>query len=318
MARRKLIITLISIVLVLMIIMAGPRVRIDQSIQPVNLPDNLDKHLIDQESRFTDIVPGTEKKIIWSSAPGVRTEYALVYIHGFSATRQETAPLSELVARKLDANLFYTRFTGHGRTGKGMLDGSVNTWLNDTKEAFEIGKRLGRDVIMLGVSTGATAVAWLAGQAETDALTACILISPNFSPVNKTANILTWPWGRQIAELMIGKERHWEPQNHLHERYWTNRYPTPALLPMMGLVKLVAALNFEKITTPLLVIASPKDQVVSFETTQKTFSAIGSRKKRLVTFEKSQDPSQHVLAGDILSSNTTREVADMIVAFLTE
>ncbi|MDD4273595.1 MAG: hypothetical protein PHG14_07705 [Desulfobacter postgatei] len=38
-----------------------------------------------------------------------------VYIHGFSATRKETAPLSDLVAKTLNANLFYTRLSGHGR-----------------------------------------------------------------------------------------------------------------------------------------------------------------------------------------------------------
>ena len=57
-----------------------------------------------------------------------------------------------------------------------MSEGRVNAWLNGTVEAFEIGTRLGRKVIMLGVSTGGTAVTWLATLPTTPELAACILI----------------------------------------------------------------------------------------------------------------------------------------------
>jgi alpha-beta hydrolase superfamily lysophospholipase len=76
-----------------------------------------------------------------------------------------------------------------------MLDGSVNAWLNDTVEALAIGRRLGGKVIMMGVSTGAAAVIWLATQPDAEALAAVILVSPNFAPANRSANVLLWPWG---------------------------------------------------------------------------------------------------------------------------
>ena len=44
-----------------------------------------------------------------------------------------------------------------------------------------------------------------------------------------------------MAERLIGPERQWLAENADHERYWITRYPTAALLPMMGMVKLVAA-----------------------------------------------------------------------------
>jgi alpha-beta hydrolase superfamily lysophospholipase len=159
---------------------------VDYRIHPVSLPNNLEAYLTEQEQLFDDIIPGTEKKIIWAVEPGVRTDMAVVYVHGFSATRQETAPLADLVANRLKANLFYTRLTGHGRSGEAMLKGSVNAWLNDTVEAFEIGKRLGRKVIMMGTSTGGSAVTWMAAQPGTNALSACILISPNFGPADRS------------------------------------------------------------------------------------------------------------------------------------
>lgn len=76
--------------------------------RPLDLPadGDLDGWLAAREACVGDIVPGTEKKIFRAGQPGARTERSLVYIHGFSATRRETAPQAEVVAEKLGANLF--------------------------------------------------------------------------------------------------------------------------------------------------------------------------------------------------------------------
>jgi esterase/lipase len=280
------------------------------------LPGDLDRYLAAQEGRVADLVPGTQKKIVWAWAPGVQTELALVYVHGFSASRQETAPLAEVVAEKLKANLHYTRLTGHGRSGAAMQAGSVNAWLNDTYAAYAIGRRLGQKVIMMGVSTGGTALTWLATRPDMEGLGACILISPNFAPADWTANILTWPGGLWLAQRIIGKERCWQAENDLHEHYWTTRYPTAALVPMMRLVKGVRDLDLGRISIPVQVIYAPGDRVVSPRAVVKTFAAIGAHRKALVPFTRSEDPSQHVLAGDILSPGTTVEVATIISDFI--
>lgn len=284
--------------------------------QSPRLPQDLDRYLAEQEHRFDDLVPGTQKKIVWAREPGVQTELALVYVHGFSASRQETAPLAEVVAEQLQANLYYTRLTGHGRSGAAMLAGSVNAWLDDTYTAYEIGRRLGRKVVMMGVSTGATALTWLATRPDVEGLRACVLISPNFAPADWTANILTWPGGLWLAERIIGKERCWQAENDLHEHYWTTRYPTAALVPMMRLVKGVRSLDLGRISIPVQVIYAPGDQVVNPRAVVKTFAAIGTPRKALVPFTRSEDPSQHLLAGDVLSPGTTVEVATIISAFI--
>lgn len=300
----------------ILVYMAGPRVSMDETIHPVSLPQDLEIYLANQENRFDDIITGTEKTIIWAGEKGAQTDFSIVYIHGFSATRQETAPLAEIVAKRLGANLFYTRMTGHGRTGAAMLEGSVNRWLNDTVQAFEIGKRIGRKIIMMGVSTGATAVTWLAAQPHLENLAACILMSPNFGPADPKAGILTWPWGEKIAEMFIGKERSWQADNQAQDRYWTNRYPTAALLPMMGLVKLVRKMDLDRIQVPMLVLHSPDDHVVSPKAIEKAFAAMGSPRKTRIPFTLAQDPDQHVLAGDILSPGTTGQIADTVYGFI--
>lgn len=306
----------LGLLLLVIAFLSGPRVMIDTRLGPVILPEDLEKYVTDSESGFDDIVPGAEKKIFWAQKDHAQTPFSVVYLHGFSATRQETAPLSQRVAKRLGANLFCTRFTGHGRTGKAMLAGSVNAWINDTMEALKIGQQIGEKVIVIGASTGATLSTWLAAQPTAENIAAVVLISPNFGPANGMSKILLWPWGGYLAELMIGKQRTWEPENPAHGKYWTHHYPTRALLPMMGSIKLTRSLDLSQIQTPVLVIYSPADQVVDPVRIEKAFKNFGSQRKQLIPYTESQDPHQHVLAGDILSKNSTEKLKMMIVDFI--
>ena len=67
---------------------------------------------------------------------------------------------------------------------------------------------------------------------------------------------------------------------------------------------------------PTLVIYSPKDAVVDPLRIESTFKRIGSGVKKIVSFDKSEDPSSHILAGDIMSKSTTEEVRQIILDFV--
>lgn len=312
----KLIFSGLGLLLFVTAFLSGPRITIDTRLRPCDLPKNLEKYVADCEAVFNDIVPGAEKSIVWAGTNHSQTPFSVIYLHGFSATRQETAPLSQMVARQLGANLFCTRFTGHGRTGEAMLEGSVNAWCNDAVQALKIGRQLGENLVVIGTSTGGTMATWLAAQPMAEDIAALILISPNYGLANGMSEVLLWPWGEQIAELLIGKQRTWEPDNPAHEKYWTHSYPTRALLPMMGLVELARSLNLSKIKTPVLIIYSPRDRVVDPARIKSAFKRFGSDQKQLNPFAGSQDPDQHVLAGDILSPNSTQTLAIMISDFI--
>ena len=83
--------------------------------------DLLDGYLRQSESRVSGIRPGCEKKIAWHNGQRRQRELAIVYIHGFSASRMETWPLCDRLAEAIGANLFYTRLTGHGQDGDAMV-----------------------------------------------------------------------------------------------------------------------------------------------------------------------------------------------------
>jgi|TARA_B100000767_G_scaffold180523_1_gene168498 esterase/lipase len=308
----------VGLALIAIVGLLGPQVDTNISLDDLTLPDNLDLYLSESESRFDDITEGTEKKIIWAGSPGERTALSIVSFHGFSATRQELSPLADTVAKSLNANLFYTRLAGHGRGGPGMVDGSVNRWANDANEALQIGHRLGDKVILIGTSTGSTLATWLALQPTNSELGAMILLSPNFYNADSDMRMLLWPWGKQIADTLIGKVRHWESKNPLHEKYWANDYATSSLLPMMGLVKTVNDSDIEKINIPTLMIYSSKDKTISVPPIRETFARLGSEEKELFEFNDTEDPDYHALAGDLMSPSSTAVLAEKMSRFLKD
>ncbi|MDZ4701039.1 MAG: alpha/beta fold hydrolase [Rhodothermales bacterium] len=312
---KRFIFLLIGFVSALVIIL-GPRPVIDDTIRPLTLPADLDTYLADAESRFPDLIPGAEKTIVWATPEKTRTPVSIVYLHGFSATRQETRPLSDSIAAALGANLFYTRLAGHGRSDDAMGEASINDWLNDAMEAYAIGRRLGERVVVIGTSTGGTLATWLAARSDVDELLALVLISPNFGPKDPTSRLLLWPWGTQLARLVVGPYYTWEPANFGHARFWKTRHPSRALVPMMGLVDLVNGLDFAGIASPLLVVYSPNDQVVNPALIAEAYPRFGSPIKEAVVLDEVGDPSNHVLAGDILSPDETMPMVRRVVAFL--
>ena len=148
----------------------------------------LDDYLRQSESRVSGIRPECEKKIAWHNGQRRQRGLAIVYIHGFSASRMETWPLCDRLAQANEANLFYTRLTGHGQDGHAMVTASIQAWQKDALEAIVIGRRLGKKIILVGTSTGATLGAWLAAQPSVAPLVhSLILLSPNFFPKNPMA-----------------------------------------------------------------------------------------------------------------------------------
>jgi esterase/lipase len=297
---------------------AGPRARLDHQRNTVQLGEDLEAALAQSEAQVPDIIPNTEKKIIWAHPEKTKTALAIVYLHGFSATRQETAPLCEQLAAALGANLFCTRLAGHGLAKDSMAHCTASDWLNDTLEAIQIGARLGEKMIVIGVSTGGTLAAWLATQPEDRDVLAYILISPNFAPKTPISETLTWPWAQQIVPQLFGTEYGWKdkPATPEIDLYWTQHYPTRVLFQMMALVKHVRTARLEQITKPVMFIYSPLDLVVNAKQTERQIARFGSPVKEVMRIEEQVNQRNHVLAGDIMAAGQTASIRDAILTFL--
>ena len=283
------------------------------------LPEDIDTYLADAERQVTaqyELIPDTEKRVTWSAEPGVRTAYAVVNLHGFSATRQETAPLAERVAASLAANLFETRLSGHGHSERPMHAVSAEDWLVDTAEALAIGARLGEKVVVIGTSTGGTLALAMSDHETAAAVSDIVLISPNLQPRDGNASWLTRPAGPLLARFIAGDTRSWQAHNELQARYWSTSYPIEAAVEVMRLVDALNARLPLELHQNLLVLQSPDDQVVSPQATRQAFERISAPRKQLIEIEDAEDPSKHVLAGDILAPESTSRIAATIIDFI--
>ncbi len=320
-SRVRLVAATAALPLAAVVILAGPRARVDSSYEPPDVPHGeveLAGHVAAGESVFDDLVPGTEKRIIWADPERpARTELAVVQLHGFSATHRETAPLTEELARGLGANAFLTRLSGHGRSPEALGRTRAREWLQDAAEAVEIGSRLGERVILLGVSTGATLATWAAAQPEwRDDIAALLMISPNYALNDSRAWMLTAPWGGRLARLVQGDEYGFEPSNELHRRYWTERYPVEVLTELGALIELIDEELLASIGAPTLIFLSPNDRIIDPEAVRDAMGPLGASHKELVSVTEVEDASNHVLAGDILSPGTTASVAARMRLFV--
>ena len=286
----------------------------------MDAPGDLDAYLASREAVFDDIVPGTEKSIIWANKLGEPSDIAIVYIHGFSASAMELQPLPNQVAAALGANLFFTRLTGHGRGSKAMQNASVASWMQDMAEALAIGRRIGRRTIIIATSTGGT----LAAAAALDAVAmrnvaGIVFVAPNFGLQNKASVLLTWPFARHWVPLLVGAMRHSSPRNPLHGRYWTTSYPTVALLPMAALVNQVVAADLASTTVPALFYFSPNDKVVRPEKTVWVAGRWGGPASvETAVLGPNDDPLAHIIAGNIVSPDQNKRAFQNILSWIKQ
>ncbi|MEI5679777.1 MULTISPECIES: alpha/beta hydrolase [unclassified Mesorhizobium] len=317
---RRIMIGFICLLVVLAVLFAlGPHVPVDTRItfDPSAVGDDPELYLENTEDKIAGIRDGLEKEIIWADPMiHAKTPISIVYIHGFSASKGELRPLADEVADGFDANLFYTRLKGHGQDGAAMATATVNDWINDYAEALAIGRAIGDKVVVIATSTGASLAVQAATQASaSEGVAAMALISPNFGVRASGSEVLTLPWGGQIAELIAGKTRSFEPRNAMQEKLWTTSYPTRALLPMAALTNLAREAPVEQIKIPALFIFSDSDRITRQDLTREIAARWGAPNE-LVPIDDTGDQDNHVIAGDALSPVTTNFLAERIVVWI--
>lgn len=298
----------------------GPREPLDLApgFDAATPGDDLDAWLAASEAAAGAVPPAMQKRIYWAGPKGARTDWTVVYLHGFSASSEEIRPVPDLVAQGLGANLYYTRLAGHGLGPAAMAGPTAHDWMNDVAEALAIGRRLGERVLVIATSTGGTLAAEAALQPDlAQDMDAIVFVSPNFGLNSPFAGVPTWPFARRWLPLILGRQRCLDPLNELHARFWTLCYPTEAILPMAALTADAAAADYRGVTLPALFLFSRRDRVVAPEATEVVAARWGGAATvEAVTLAPGDDPWSHIIAGDILSPSRTRATADRILGWV--
>jgi len=309
----------VLVIAVIYLVLTAPAKLVNEAQSP-EITGDLDGWLAREErasNAHAAMIPDTGKRIRWyQGRKDSKTPYSLVYLHGFSATRQEIAPVEELVADALGANLFETRLAGHGLQQHALQGVRAEDWLADAAEALTVGAAIGGRIIVMGTSTGATLAMAMVGSPSFAKVSTIILLSPNFGPKDTSAELLTWPGGPQLAYLLVGETHTWAPVNELQAKYWSTSYPMDAIIEMMRLVDYVRARLPLRLEQDLLVFYSPADTVVDTGRTVEAYGETDSQHKQLVVIPSSSDPSNHVIAGNIMSPENNGLVVEDIVEFV--
>lgn len=313
--------SLYLLVFIAIFYLCGPRTKVDLRLREPNLPSDqpalLEKWIADKEAAFGNVIAGTEAIIRWHQEKE-KTEYVVLYLHGFSASRQELSPVPEQIADAFNANAYFPRFSGHGCGPDGQAEATVNQWLNDSLESLRIAEKLGEKVILLGSSTGAAFASWLMVNYP-EKFAASVIFSPNFRVAQPGAEWLIGPWGKQILHAVFGKMRirpddTTEDENR--QKLWTGTYPIRSLLPMIAATRIARRLDHSKITSPCMMVWSPLDEVIHTQTTREVFDSFGSTERDELVLDTQHDPRHHLLTGNIMAPENTRLTTERAVSFL--
>lgn len=140
----------ITLVLALVLVIAyflGPNPsKPVYNLQLMELPSSADslEQSIASEEALHPIKPENEARIVWAndSLKSI-TDYAIVYLHGFTASQMEGDPVHRNLAKKLGANLFLSRLSEHGiDTIDAMLNLTADSYWESAKKALSVGKKL--------------------------------------------------------------------------------------------------------------------------------------------------------------------------------
>jgi len=264
MRNRKWISAGIVILLLAVLYVSGPRPQSPEYNKTFpEIPEDplaLEEYLARIEDAHK-LKPDNEARIVWSDSARNRTDYAVVYLHGFSASQMEGDPVHRRFAKEFGCNLLLARIADHGvDTTEALYYFTADRAWQSAKEALGIGERLGKKVILMSTSTGGTLALMLAAQYP-EKVHALINLSPNIAINDPAAFILNDPWGLHIARMVLGGQSRQTSTTEEEAKYWNASYRIEALVQLQELVETsMTAETFHKIHQPSLTLYYYKNE----------------------------------------------------------
>ena len=273
----------------------------DLNFKEVFIPSDigLDSYLKNSEISLGDVPEEAEKKIIWSNIEKNKTEIAIAFLPGFSTTNFQQKEFFDKLSKELDANIFLSRLSGHGREYPGSKQMSAENYLKDTSEAIEIAKRIGKKVILIGYSLGGalTTAASFDEKLSKD-LHGVVLFAPAY--VGTIRNISLWLY----AMSFLDKINH-DCNDYINDqkKYDCTKYSTKVFETSDGvqgghIMSAVAEKDFSANKVPALSFFDYDDDVLNSHETEKRLNKWGNKKSKIVIIESGEkDITQHFIVG---------------------
>lgn len=311
---RKILLGVFASAMILAIVyMLGPKLKDEEiTIEFPQVPTRLAElqdYINQREDTVIGLKSGNEAYIVWADSMNKhKTPYSIVYIHGFGASPMEGDPVHRFLAAHFGANLFVTRLPDHGvKRQNGLEYLSPQALANAAGEAYQIGKSLGDEVIVVGTSMGGALTLLLASQ-QPD-IKAAVVYSPAIRDYGEKLSAFFNPWMKKLMEMtmmknkMIQQPREGEKAMYWSEDYHINAYESLAIIMYSNMNQN----TFKKINQPLFLgyyykDNEAQDHVVSVPKMKEMFEQISTpvAMKREKAFP---DAGDHVIGSSITSGD---------------
>ena len=311
MKSRRLIKITFPIILLVGIYFLGPspkRPEFNISIPEIPIdPVALERYIETMERKHI-LKKDNEARVIWADSAKKKTAYAIVYLHGFSASQKEGDPIHRQLAKDFGFNLFLARLSDHGvdTTEALQLYTADRSW-NSAKEALAIGNAIGEKVILVSTSTGGTLALKLAADFP-DRVHALINLSPNIAINNPAAFLLNDPWGLHIARMVMGGKYRNTGADEEKSKYWNGKYRLESIVELQELLECTMTdETFRKVTQPSRTLYYYKNETE--QDPEVMVSAMLEMHKKLATpdslkVEKAMpNAGAHVIGGSLVSKD---------------
>jgi pimeloyl-ACP methyl ester carboxylesterase len=270
----------------------------------------LESQILDREKN-SNLKPDNEARFVWANdSSREKTEFALLYLHGFSACWYEGYPVNMDFARHFGCNAYFPRLASHGlNTTEALADMTPDRLWESAKEALMVACQLGEKVVILSSSTGGTLALKLAAEFP-ERIYGLVLFSPNVEINNSVAWLLAKPWGLQLARKSAGSNyRLTNPDSSSMDcQYWYCKYRLEGIVYLQQLVETTMKEEvFRKVNTPVFLGYYYKDEehqdkTVRVDAALKMFDQLGTPadKKMKQAFPEAGD---HCIACELFSKS---------------
>lgn len=316
---------IILLLLIIVVYIMGPKpepAKLSKDLPSLsaNIADM--EHYAEENDSGLVIKPDNETRIIWANdSVKERTEYCLLYLHGFSASWYEGYPANVDFAKYFGFNAYFPRLASHGIvTDDPLIDMTPDRLWESAKKALMVARGLGKRVIIMSTSTGGTLALKLAADFP-EYVNALILYSPNIRINNGAAFLLSKPWGLQIGrEVTSGKYRVTNENFDSKEcQYWNCKYRVEALVYLQQLIDdTMNKETYKNVSAPVFLGYYYKDEEHQDETVKvsamlKMFDELGTPAREKVK-EAFPDAGTHVIACELFSGSY-KKVLDETIKF---
>jgi pimeloyl-ACP methyl ester carboxylesterase len=230
-----------------------------------------------------------EKLVKYADHP---TDQAILYIHGFGASRAEGELVVDSLGAYLKANTYYLRLPGHGTNKEDHSQSNFNDYIKEAEAALAMMPLLGKKTILIGTSMGGLVATYLAAK-HTEQVEALILCSPFYDYAHYAGKLINIPGVVKLFSYLNSKGRITTPEEQIkrgkvlpeYPEYWYTEQKYEALYSLEDLKDFAARDEiFQEVTVPVLMFyycknADEQDRAASVLAMLEAFDKFGTSKK---------------------------------------